>query len=82
LAESNDFRNRIPETYFIPIGLPILRIAKASMVEWDAHIGLQIRIDRKDIRDCTHYCQPSGILYHWREILYNLLLVLLERNDV
>lgn len=77
-AHGVDFRNRLAEAVFLPLGVPLLRVANATRSEWRAHVGLQFRADNEHQQqsDCTHYCSPSGALMLWRELLYNALLVL------
>jgi len=42
-ARVADFRNRLAEVMFEPLGVPILRVANATRTEWHAHVGLQVR---------------------------------------
>ena len=57
--------------------IPIVRIYNASRTEWNDHIGPQTRTDEPGRMDCTHYCQPSGVITLWREMFFNALIPLL-----
>lgn len=54
--------------------IPILRIYNATRTQWMDHIGPQVRTDEPGRMDCTHYCQPSGVISFWRELLFNALI--------
>jgi len=74
----SNFYNRAIEEVFqqFNVDIPILRIYNSSKTEYFAHIDLQDRTDEKYLSDCTHFCQPSGVLNHWVELFYNAILLL------
>lgn len=76
MAFKQDVRNRIADQIFGKAGIPIMRVNNASLPEWFQHVGYQNRTDMDGIEDCTHYCQPSGVFYHWREVFFNIINVL------
>ena len=75
-AYESDWRNRVAEEIFIPLQVPILRVWGPSAHLWDGHIIDQDRLDEPGLKDCTHFCVPSGVLYFWRELLFNTITVL------
>eukprot|EP01040_Poterioochromonas_malhamensis_P010764 gene10764-11732_t len=73
-AYAEDFHNRFVDqmfTYYRHI--PIMRVWNVSSIAGDQHVSLQHRIDEPGGYDCTHFCENSGVYYHWREVLYNIL---------
>eukprot|EP00667_Euglena_gracilis_P015435 EG_transcript_16039 len=75
-AHAADYHNRIAEELCQAHRVPILRVMEASKTEWRFHTGQQIRNGRRGGYDCTHFCQPSAVFFHWRELLRNALAVL------
>ena len=75
---NSNFYNRAIEEVFqhYNVDIPILRIYNSTKTEYFAHIDLQDRADEKHLSDCTHFCQPSGVLNHWVELFYNAILLL------
>eukprot|EP00667_Euglena_gracilis_P015174 EG_transcript_15779 len=73
-ARRADYKNRVAERLCAAHRVAVLRTAEASRWAWDAHIGLRF-FDGRNATDCTHFCQPSAVFLHWRELLYNALLV-------
>ena len=71
----NDWRNRMAEKIMMNRSIPILRIADSTVNNWDSHIGIHQINFAKNVTelDCTHFCHPSGVMYHWRSLLYNLI---------
>eukprot|EP00667_Euglena_gracilis_P015599 EG_transcript_16240 len=61
-AHQTDFKNRFAEQLCAAHNVSVLRVAAASIWQWDAHVGLQF-VDRKYTYDCTHFCQPSGVFF-------------------
>ena len=76
-AYLEDYRNRIPERWMNRYQIPILRINNASSLAMDQHFGLHPRIK---YTDCTHFCDQSGVLYFFRDLLYEALPFLLEEK--
>ena len=74
----HNFYNRAVDEIFQQYNadIPILRIYNSTMTEHFAHIDEQDRTDEKHLSDCTHFCQPSGVLNHWIELFYNAILFL------
>ena len=62
------------EEVMTSMGIPILRIYKASVTEWEYHVGTQRRSDEKHLVDCTHFCQPSDVLHQWVQAFFNVLI--------
>jgi hypothetical protein len=80
-AFQGDFRNRIIEDFLKEnsLSIPIMRIWNISSSAYDQHIGLQNRTDEKRKQyDCTHFWDESGVFYSWREILFNVLPIILD----
>jgi hypothetical protein len=59
-------------------GVPVLRVWEASVTQWDAHLGdIGGRLKHAGSTgdgihrgvDCTHYCEPSGVLEAWVDLL-------------
>ena len=47
-------------------GLPVLRIWGATESQWDQHLEQKTaHTRRKAGADCTHFCQPSGVMEAW-----------------
>ncbi|CAM9118127.1 unnamed protein product, partial [Phaeothamnion confervicola] len=76
-AHVRHFRVDVPDRIFPSYKVPILRTYKAGSTEWWTHVGKQVdRVDGEAGRhDCTHFCEPSGVILHWRELFFNALLV-------
>eukprot|EP01040_Poterioochromonas_malhamensis_P013947 gene13947-15399_t len=80
-AYVEDFHNRVVDqmfTYYKHV--PIMRVWNVSSIASDHHVSLQHRIDEPGGYDCTHFCENSGVYYHWREILYNILPLVIEHK--
>jgi hypothetical protein len=65
-----DFRNRLASIWFKRFHIPVMSIANATGLAADQHIGQQ---ETRNRFDCTHFCENSGVYYHWREVFFNLL---------
>eukprot|EP01040_Poterioochromonas_malhamensis_P013946 gene13946-15398_t len=81
-AYVKDFRNRVVDqilTYHKHI--PIMRVWNVSSIAGDHHVSLQHRIDEPGGYDCTHFCENSGVYYYWREVLYNILPLVIEHKE-
>jgi len=55
-------------------GLPILRIWNLTKTQWDVHLDNRTsHVLRLKHADCTHFCEPSGVMEAWAD--GSLLLV-------
>jgi hypothetical protein len=48
--------------------VPVLRIWRATVSQWDVHLADRtpfVRAGRLSKVDCTHFCEPSGVLEAW-----------------
>jgi hypothetical protein len=78
-AYLEDYRNRLADRWFNKDNnIPIMRIANVTGLAVDQHIGKQHRSDTANSMDCTHFCDESGVFYYWREVLYNILPVIIN----
>jgi hypothetical protein len=80
-AYVEDFHNRFVDqlfTYYRHV--PIMRVWNVSSIANDQHVYLQHRTDEPGEYDCTHFCENSGVFYYWREILYNILPLVIEHK--
>jgi hypothetical protein len=82
-AYLEDYRNRYADRWFNENNnIPIMRIANVTGLAVDQHIGKQHRSDTANAVDCTHFCDESGIFYYWREVLYNMLPIIINSSLV
>ena len=47
-------------------GVPILPTHETAMSQWDVHLESRTPWVRAKV-DCTHYCEPSGVLEAWND---------------
>jgi hypothetical protein len=73
-AYQEDFRNRISEEWMSKYSIPIMRIWNASAPAWDQHYSIGTK------NDCTHFCEASGVYYYWRDLLFNIIPLLLKER--
>ncbi len=79
LAYSQDFRNRLAEIMMRKYHIPIMRVYNATRTEANSHIGLSAGGGK--YTDCSHYCQESGVFYYMRDLLYNIVPVLVKHRE-
>ena len=52
-------------------GLPVLRIWRLTASQWDAHLDMRTPFITRPAghhgADCTHFCDPSGVLEAWAD---------------
>jgi hypothetical protein len=78
LAYLGDFRNRLAEQWMNKYSIPIMRINNiSSTASVDQHFGLNAH----RLYDCTHFCEVSGVYYYWRDVLYNIIPLLLKERE-
>jgi GDSL/SGNH-like Acyl-Esterase family found in Pmr5 and Cas1p len=77
---NNDLRNRVAEEVMHAASIPILRIADSAVSQFDVHLG---EADLRGHRhmDCTHFCSNAGIFKHWSNLLYNVIPILLTKQN-
>jgi hypothetical protein len=81
-AYLEDYRNRLADRWFNKDNnIPIMRIANVTGLAVDQHIGKQRRTDITNSMDCTHFCDESGVFYYWREVLYNILPIIIKGSS-
>eukprot|EP01040_Poterioochromonas_malhamensis_P015143 gene15143-16904_t len=81
-AYLEDYRNRFVDDLFTPYRhVPIMRVWNVSSLASDQHVYLQNRTDERGY-DCTHFCENSGVFYYWREILYNILPLVIQHKEI
>jgi hypothetical protein len=68
---ATDWRSLALDKVLKPRNIPILRISKALVSQWDAHI----------VEDCTHYCITSAVFRHILNVMYNGLLLFANNSD-
>ena len=75
-----DFCNRFVNEAFPSTDVPILRILSPTSSEWKGHV---IQLPCNDIPgfDCSHFSQPYGVFYHWRELLFNAFSLLPNETE-
>lgn len=76
VAFTEDWRNRIVENILTPLDVPILRINHPAASQYDAHAKYPHNAD------CTHYCNPSGVLYAWRDVLFNAIETVIRTGKI
>eukprot|EP01040_Poterioochromonas_malhamensis_P001090 gene1090-1157_t len=82
LAYETDYYNRDADQWFSNFKqIPVMRIWNVTSIAWDQHILQQNRTDEENRQDCTHYCENSGVYYYWREILYNILPLVIQYRE-
>ena len=70
-AYEEDYRNRFAERVMLQHNITILRTSTALYDAMNMHCMKQWRVGGAVVYDCTHYCMPSGVFYHWRDLLFN-----------
>jgi hypothetical protein len=74
-----DYRNRICDHWMLKYDIPIMRINNVTGLAWDQHYGI---VDlRKGFMDCGHFCEVSGVFYYWRDLLFNIVPLLLKERE-
>jgi hypothetical protein len=73
-AYRDDFRNRISEKWMSKYSIPIMKIWNVSAPAWDQHYFSATK------SDCTHFCEASGVYYYWRDLLFNIIPLLLQER--
>ena len=59
-------------------GLPVLRTWRLTASQWDVHLAIRTQWARnKHSADCTHFCEPSGVMEAWADATILLLQRLL-----
>lgn len=61
----NDWRSRTIDTVLLPVKIPVIRLTKKLLSQWDAHVE----------KDCTHFCYPSGIFTYILDIIFTSLSI-------
>ena len=74
-AYEEDYRNRFAERVMLQHNITILRTSTALYDAMNMHSTKQWQVGSSRFYDCTHYCMPSGVFYHWRDLLFNALRV-------
>ena len=48
-------------------GMPVLRIWDSTESQWDLHLETRTPHTQARGADCTHFCQPSGVMEAWAD---------------
>ena len=49
-------------------GLPVIRIWNLTRSQWDVHLERRTKhVQKKGAADCTHFCEPSGVMEAWAD---------------
>ena len=62
-------------------GLPIVRVWDLSVSQWDTHLERRSLRTRMGGVDCTHFCEPSGVLEAWVDSTLFMLRSTSRRHD-
>jgi hypothetical protein len=73
-----DYRNRLVIPRMIQARIPIMRVYNITATQFDQHLETY---PREQFVDCTHFCAESGVLYYFRDLLYNILPLLIEEKE-
>lgn len=57
------------------VGLAVMPTWRATVTQWDTHLARRTphMTAHSGILDCTHFCEPSGVMEHWNDALLRLL---------
>ena len=62
-------------------GLPVVRVWDLSVSQWDTHLERRSLRTRMGGVDCTHFCEPSGVLEAWVDSTLVMLRSMSRRSD-
>ena len=62
-------------------GMPIVRLWDLSVSQWDTHLERRSLRTRMGGVDCTHFCEPSGVLEAWVDSTLVMLRSISRRRD-